>query len=94
MHEPHCPVPRAQARGEGAACLCRGKETRHKKGNTLCIFQRPLTQEEPEGFAVLVNCLRPPNEFDYPGLVVSEWEVRFADDPDNLYRRVVTTFTE
>ena len=22
-HEPHCPVPRAAARGEGAVCLCR-----------------------------------------------------------------------
>jgi hypothetical protein len=22
QHEPHCPVPRAEARGEGAACLC------------------------------------------------------------------------
>lgn len=24
-HEPHCPVPRAEKRGEGAACLCRTK---------------------------------------------------------------------
>jgi hypothetical protein len=23
-HEPHCPVPRARLRGEGAACLCAG----------------------------------------------------------------------
>lgn len=22
-HEPHCPVPRAEARGEGAVCCCR-----------------------------------------------------------------------
>ncbi len=66
----------------------------HTKGDMVVIYQRPLAQEKPEAFAVLVNCLREPNEFDYPGLVVSEWEVRFADDPDNLYRRVVTTFTE
>jgi hypothetical protein len=23
VHEPHCPVPRARARGEGAVCQCR-----------------------------------------------------------------------
>ena len=23
VHEPHCPVPRAARRGEGAVCLCR-----------------------------------------------------------------------
>lgn len=26
VHEPHCPVPRAAARGEGAVCLCVSKE--------------------------------------------------------------------
>ncbi len=77
-------------RGENAMTKIEG----HTKGDMVVIYQRPLAQEKPEAFAVLVNCLREPNEFDYPGLVVSEWEVRFADDPDNLYRRVVTTFTE
>lgn len=24
-HEPHCPVPRAESRGEGAACQCRDR---------------------------------------------------------------------
>jgi len=25
QHEPHCPVPRAAARGEGTVCLCKDR---------------------------------------------------------------------
>ena len=58
-------------------------------GTTHTIYERPLTQEKPEGKAKLVECLRDASQFDYPGLIVQEWMVAFEDEPEDTYRRVI-----
>ena len=57
-------------------------------GSQLTIHQRPLTQEQPEGEATLIRCLRDSSRFDYPGLIVEEWEVRFEDE-DRTVERII-----
>ncbi len=57
-------------------------------GKKLTIHQRPLTQEQPEGEATLIKCLRGSSHFDYPGLIVEEWEVKF-DGESKTYERII-----
>lgn len=64
--------------------------THFAQGSRQRIYQRPISQEEFEGEAVLVKCHRPYTSFDYgSAIVVEEWEVKF-DGEDETYVRVVT----
>lgn len=65
-------------------------KTYFAKGSRQQIYQRPISQEDYEGSAVLVECLEPHTGFDYgPGIVVEVWMVRFPGETD-AYRRTVT----
>ncbi len=64
-------------------------DTYFKIGQRHQIYQRPISQEDPEDVAELVKCLRTYKAFDYYGVIVEEWMVRFDGETDT-YRRVVT----
>ena len=58
-------------------------------GSEQMIYQQPITGEKSEGKATLVRCLRRYTEFDYPGVIAEEWDVRFQGEQEE-YRRIVT----
>ena len=56
-----------------------------KKGNVVSIFQDPITEEDFEGDALLIECL---NEDcgKVNGRILQRWKVRFANaHPPNTY---------
>lgn len=59
-------------------------------GETHTIYQRPISQEDEEGRAKLIKCLRIYTEFRYPGLAVEEWDVEFPDEAGTTRKRTVT----
>lgn len=63
-------------------------KTYFKAGQDVEIYQRPLSNEEFEGVAQLVSCLRPYTEFFYEGLIVEEWMVRFGQEEESFLRIV------
>ena len=50
-----------------------------KTGDTVVIFEDPITRQKAEGVAVLVRCEIPDTEREY-------WTVRFDDDSDTTER--------
>lgn len=58
-----------------------------KKGDKIKIYQKPITQEDFEGEAILVKCLNP-NMGKYSGKILQRWDVKF---PDGIYERGILT---
>lgn len=57
----------------------------HKKGDTVTIYAKPLTHDQPEGEAKLIRCLGVDKgiaNFKY-------WDVEFITEPGILYPRWV-----
>lgn len=53
-------------------------------GDTVTIYQDPITRQKPEGDATLIRCLNP---VDRDGL--SRWEVRFAGESETFERTIL-----
>ena len=60
-----------------------------RKGDTVTIYHRPLSEEAPEGRAELIY-LQESDGGVYDGRVVQRWLVRFEDDLRQYSREVLT----
>lgn len=53
------------------------------KGNIVTIYQKPFTEEDPEGKATLKNKIREDETFE-------TWKVHFqGDDPSEVFERKI-----
>lgn len=59
-----------------------------RKGERIRIYQKPISQEDFEDEATLVKVEQTHKDFDWPGLHVERWWVRF-DDEATLYPRTI-----
>lgn len=56
-----------------------------KAGDTVTIYEDPITQQKPEGISTLVTHLDGP---DADG--IEQWEVQFSDEePGDLHNRFI-----
>ena len=53
-----------------------------KRGDKVMIYQDPLTQENPEGEAILVRCVE-------SGAPVERWRVAFGNDDPIVERKIL-----
>jgi hypothetical protein len=60
------------------------------RGSRHTIYQCPLTNEHPEGVALLVSCRRSFIEFRRDGVIAETWSVIFEGE-EELRTRVVAT---
>ena len=58
-----------------------------KVGEKVKVYQRPIQQEGFEGIAELVEFIS--NNYDYPGLKVERWKVRFENEVPKYERMIV-----
>lgn len=63
-------------------------KTFFKPGSWHEIYQRPFSFEVREGLAKLIHCERDQTQFDYPRLIVEEWQVRFIGDEYGVSRTI------
>lgn len=54
------------------------------KGQEVMIYQKPFSEEDREGRAVLVKLLNPDHGFQ-----MERWEVRFDNEPGQTFPRAI-----
>lgn len=64
-----------------------------KEGDTVLIYEDPLTQQKVEGKAKLIKLLRTSDDFDH-GVIMSRWLVQFENAKDRQYKRWIKETTK